>query len=249
MGRIGTRSAWATLVGGVIAATGVGTAVGATVSGSQTTTLNASRHVAGSPAVTYGQSIKLSGHENHAGLRTVVLQADPFPFTTGFHNVARVRTHGAYAFTVKPSRASQYRVLVTGVPRPTSHVMTVYVLVRTVSSHCNLCSLANSAGLHVLVVRAKLQPTSGIGPIYFYYGQANGTTLAPSTLPLVKAVSPQVTSAGMSFSVSYRVRFPSGPSRFRYSFCRTDDEAHDGYGLPGHHHCGAATVTASEYLG
>lgn len=249
MGRTATRVTWAILLGAAVSPIGVVGGTGVASAGTAAPTLNASKHIAGLPAVPYGHSIKLSGRERDAGLRTVVLESNGFPYAAGFQKIAQEQTHGTYAFTVKPSRASQYRVLVKGATGQTSHVVTVYVATQGVTTQCNLCRLSNSPGAHVLVVTGQLKPSSGTGPVYFYYAQANGSSVAPSTLNLVKTVSPQVTTGGVSFSVSYHVQFPSGPSRFRYSYCRQDDEAHDGFGLPGHHHCGDAMVTATEYLG
>jgi hypothetical protein len=249
MGRIGTRTARGWLLGAGTAAIAVGATTATAAAGGRPPTLSARSHAAGLAAVTYGQSIRLSGDERRTGSRTVELQADPFPFAAGFRTVAQERTHGKYAFTVTPEHATQYRAVVTGVSGATSRVVTVYVLARTVSSHCNLCILSNSPGAHVLVIKAQVRPDAGVGPFYFYYGQIDGSTAAPKNLPLVKVVSPEITPRDVAFTVSYVVHFPSGASRFRYTYCRRDNEAQDGWGLPGRHHCGDATVNTSEYLG
>lgn len=248
MGRIGTRTVRASLLAAGITALAAGTGTAGGAAGSDPPTLSANKLAVGLPAVTYGQSVRLSGRERHAGPRTAVLQANPFPFTAGFKPIARERTHGAYAFTVRLSRATQYRVVVNGATGATSRALTVYVIPQGVTTYCNLCSLNNSSGAHMLMIKGLLRPDAGIGPVYFYYGQVNGPS-APKSVALVKTVSPQITSGGDSFTVSYEVHFPSGPSRFRYTYCRQDNEALDGYGLPGHHHCGDARVNTSEYLG
>ena len=248
MGRIGTRTAWGSLLGAGTAAVFVGAATVAAVAAGRAPTLSASSHTAGLPAVAYGESIRLSGHESHARRTTVLLQADPFPFGAGFRTVAREPAHGDYAFTVTPRRAIQYRVVVKGPGAATSRTLTVYVHARVVRASCNLCTNSNSSGAHRLVIKAALTP-GGVGPVYFYYGQVNGSSRAPKNLALVKVVPPHVTSRDVSFTVAYEVHFPSGPSRFRYTYCRRDNEAADGYGLPGHHHCGDPTVNANAYLG
>lgn len=248
MGRIGTHAARATVLGAGIAAVAIA-AANATAAGSHPPTLSASKHVAGLPAVTYGQSIKLSGHESNAGTKTIVLQANAFPFTSSFHTVGQEQTHGTYSFTERPNRATQYRTYVKGTSGSTSQVVTVYVLEQGMTTSCNLCGFHNSPGAHVLVLSGRFRPVGGRGPFYFYYGQANGSTVPPHTLRLVKTVAAQVGSGSVSFNVSYHVDFPSGPFRFQYVTCRQDNEAHDGFGLPGHHHCGDPTVTTSEYTG
>jgi hypothetical protein len=220
-------------------------AVVATALAASGPTLIASRHTAGLPAVTYGQSLRLSGHETLGGTSNVVLQTNPFPFAVGFHTVAHEQTKGAYAFASRPTKATRYRVLVKSSRSP---VVTVYVIPRPVSSSCNLCSGNNTSGKHTLVVGGVIKPAAGTGPVYFYYAQVN-STVPPTTLRLVKTVTPQVSGGKLSINIHYQVNFPTGSFRFRYEFCRRDDEAHDGFGLPGHHHCGDATIRVGQYLG
>src|SRR5690348_1205584 len=92
--------------------------------GASSPTLTASKHLAGLPAVTLGKSITLSGQASVAGSQPFVLQASEFPFTSGFHKVASGTTTGSYSVSVKPSHATQYRVLVGSSTSPT---VTVYV--------------------------------------------------------------------------------------------------------------------------
>jgi hypothetical protein len=225
-------------------------ALAGAASGASAPTLATGQHVAGLAAVTYGATIKLSGHESAGGSRPVALQADAFPFTGGFHTVASRVTTGPYSFTVKPSHATRYRAMVGG---RTSPVLTVYVLERRVSSSCNLCVFSDTSGTHTLVVSATLEappgPLAATGPEYFYYAQTNSTA-PPSTLRLVKTVPLHVHGHRLSFKVVYTVHFPLGAFRFSYEACSRDAESADGVGLPGHHHCGDATIKrGAEYLG
>ncbi len=71
------------LAAGVAAMTAVvaGTSLAA---GDPSATLLASKHVAGLPAVVYGSSVRLSGHETLGGSRSFSVQAESWPFKTGF---------------------------------------------------------------------------------------------------------------------------------------------------------------------
>ena len=219
--------------------------------GTTNPTLTAREHVAGLPTIVYGKSITLSGHESLGGSRSFILQAQVFPFTSPFHTVARGKTTGSYSIAVKPTHASRYRVKVGSA---TSPVLTVYVLERQLSTSCNLCQQSNAPGTHRLIVKATVHnppgPVAIRGPAYFYYGQDNGSRVPPSTLRLVKHVPLNIHGQDFSTSVTYRVRFPAGePFKFNYALCLKDAESKDGIGLPGHHHCGDASVKLGKYLG
>jgi hypothetical protein len=219
-------------------------------SGASSPTLKASKHIAGLPAVTYGRSITLSGHESLGGSKSYTLEANPWPFQGGFHVVAHGTTTGSYKFAVKPSHATRYRVHVGG---STSSVLTVYVIERQVHFSCNLCTLNNGPGAHTLKISAVLLappgPLAQHGPVYFYYAQ-DRSSVPPRRLRLVKKVALHKNANRLSFDVSYKVHFPSGVFRFRDTYCWRDTESHDGVGLPGHHHCGAPRVSGGDiYLG
>jgi hypothetical protein len=223
----------------------------AAASGTTSPTLTASAHVAGVPAVVYGNSMKLSGHESAAGSQTVILQDEAWPFSGGYVNAASSKTTGSYSFTIAPAHATRYRVMVG---TATSPVVTVYVLKAVLSNSCNLCSIHNTAGTHTLVVKETFQEPPGTvavnGPVYFYYGQTNGSTAKPGTLSMVTTVPLHKRGSRLSFTVSYTVRFPKGQAfEFLYNACYRDRESMDGVGLPGHHHCGDNTVKADAYLG
>ena len=219
--------------------------------GAASPTLTARTHVAGLPAVVYGKSITLSGHESLGGPRSFVLQAQVFPFTSPFHTIARGKTTGSYSIAVKPGHATRYQVKVGSA---SSAVLTVYVLGRQLSTICNLCQQTNAPGAHTLIVKATVLnppgPVAVRAPVYFYYGQNNGSRVPPSTLRLVKRAPLDIHGQDLSSSVTYRVLFPAGePFRFNFAFCVKDAESKDGVGLPGHHHCGDASVKLGEYLG
>lgn len=216
-----------------VATAAVGVAVGA--SRATSPTLSATKHVAGLPAVAYGTSIKLYGHESQGVPRSFVLQAQTFPFARPFATIARGNTVGSYLIAVEPTHATRYRVRVG---TATSRVLTVYVLGRRLTSSCNLCR-HSTPGTHTLIVDGSvLQPpgsTALRGPGYFYYGQANGSSVPPSSLHLVKTAPFEIRAQVLSFTVSYPVHFPSGePFRFNFVYCVRDAESKDGINLPGH---------------
>lgn len=219
--------------------------------GASSPTLTAREHVAGLPAVVYGKSITLSGHESLGGSRSFVVQAQVFPFTSPFRTIAHGETTGSYSIAVKPTHASRYRVKVGSA---TSPVLAVYVLGRQLRTICNLCQQSNAPGTHTLIVKATvLNPPGPVairGPAYFYYGQDNGSRVPPSTLRLVKHAPLDIHGQDSSSTVTYRVRFPAGePFKFNFALCLKDAESKDGIGLPGHHHCGDASVKLGKYLG
>src|SRR5205085_10002857 len=79
-------------------------------------TLAASNHVAGLPAVVYGSSIRLSGHENLTGSRTFTVQAEVWPFNSGFTTIRSGTTNGDYSVVVTPSHATRYRAPIANGP-------------------------------------------------------------------------------------------------------------------------------------
>ncbi len=81
--------------------------------------------MAGLPAVTFGKTIKLSGHESLGGTQSVSLQDEVWPFTSGFQTVQMASSGGSYSFVVAPEHATRYRVMVGS---QMSRVVTVYVL-------------------------------------------------------------------------------------------------------------------------
>ncbi len=252
MRSIRSRAVHGLALSGVVAVGAVAAATSASGATTHAPTLNASARVAGLPAVTYTHSIVLSGRAT-AGSRAVELQADPFPFKQGFRTVAERKTgrSGSYAFRVSPTHATRYRIRI-GTGGATSRVLTVYVLEKELVSSCNLCSAPAGPGRHTLKVRVVVEAPPGPigvkGPGYFYYGQLNGTA-TPTTLTLRKTVPLATSHHDELLSASYSVTFPTGPSSFAWGMCYRDAEAKDGYGLPGHHHCGDQTIRRGAYLG
>jgi hypothetical protein len=238
--------ALATAVAAITAAV-TGTSLAAT---GPRATLAANTHVAGFSAVVYGSSIRLSGHETLTGSRSYSLQAQTWPFKTSFTTIRSGKTKGDYSFTVSPSHATRYRVLIANGPK--SRVLTVYVLDKRLSISCNLCHQGNNSGTQTLTVSARFSrppgPSGDNGPAYLYYA-LNPSSTTPIQLNMVASAPRQFTGNTFSFSVSYTVQFPSSTFRFGEAVCWKDDEAASGVGLPGHHGCGDAKVNRLRYLG
>ena len=215
-------------------------------------TLVANNHVAGFPAVTYGSSIRLSGHETLSGSRSFSLQAQTWPFKTTYTTIRSGTTSGDYSFLVSPSHATRYRVVIAG--GPTTSVLTVYVLDKRLSMSCNLCQNTNTPGTHTLIVSGRFRippgPTGNKGPVYLYYAVSPSST-TPTNVNRVASAPRQFSGNTFSFSVSYTVQFPNAPTfRFGEVFCWKYEEGASGVGLPGHHACGNATVNRlAAYLG
>jgi hypothetical protein len=219
----------------------LGLVAGTNAVGASRPTLNSAR-----PHIVYGTGVALSGRAP-AG-RRIVVQADPFPFTEGFHTIATTKASGSGRFhvAVRPTHATRYRAILQSVA---SRVITVYVTPRDTSS-CNICGSIRP-GTYTLVLEDVWQyppgPIEASGPEYVYYGLDSGTTAVP-VIHLVKTV-PLLRLSGnrLSGRASFRVHFPSHQFHWNYVTCYRDVEARDGIGLPGHHHCGDSSLTVAEY--
>jgi hypothetical protein len=233
------------LLAALAAAAAVATAAGASATAPK---LQASPTV-----IAYGKSVSLSGRATPAA--TVVLEAEPFPFTRGDPRIAaqRASAAGADHIGARPSHATHYRVLITHDGNSVmSAAISVYVDDRVLMLSCALCTISNASGSHTLTVdySAKAPPGEvGVrGPVYFYYGLVEGTS-PPGKVGLVEKAALRRHGHKLSYSFNYHVDFPAPPFEFRVVACFRNAEAKDGVGLPGHHHCGEHTLTRQQYLG
>lgn len=239
----------------VAVATGVA-AITAAVAGTSmaasgpSATLQAGKYTAGYPAMPYGGSITLSGNENLVGSSSFSLQAEAWPFTTGFQTIRSGTTSGDYSFVVRPTHATRYRVVIAN--GPTSPVLTVYVLDKELGFTCNLCNSSNKPGTDTLVVTERFREPPGPiahGRGFFYYALNQSTTM-PTILNRVARASRQLTGNTLSLTVSYTVHFPNAAHfAFAEKFCLKHNEPKDGIGLPGQHGCGSATINRFNYTG
>jgi hypothetical protein len=241
-----TRSARALAIGPAV--TALAALVATSAGASATKTLQASHTL-----LPYGTPVTLGGHV--AARAKVQLEADAFPFRNGYRLVGakRAGADGSYTFTARPSHATHYRVRVTHAGKTkVSRAISVYVDERVEELLCNLCNVAYAPGAHTLTVQYSAEAPPGkvgvFGPVYFYYGQADGSS-PPESVSLVKKVALNRRGRTLSYSVSYAVDFPSTAFEFRVVACFKAAEALDGVGLPGHHHCGDRSLTRQQYLG
>jgi hypothetical protein len=199
--------------------------------------------------------------------RKLLLQKSVWPFTKPFRSVASKRTGrlGKYRFRVKPRIATRYRVVLARHHSVRSRRVTVYVGPLNFDVHCTIggvrCRHAHtlSPGKHKLTVTVRTKyPTSvyaheSAKSLYWYYGQRNGSHHPPGSLGLTTVNSQHPLSSNtVRWHFEHSVTVPAGDWSFQIIACTIDDYNADGFALPGHHHCGASSLThrqASHYVG
>lgn len=206
-----------------------------------------------------GKAATISGDTGDGQAGTAVeLQATRFPFTSGFAMVGQTQTGsgGSYSFTAKPTLATRYRVVLVSDATSQSSVVTVYVT-PSWTAHANRCvngtfSCQLQISAHV-VYPAGTAKREGAKLVYYYFGVRSGSqTTPPTEVKLVKTGHQR--RRGRQYRVGFSVKFPT-PTAFdyRWEICTVDTEARDGLGLPGHHHCGARSISqaalAQGYVG
>jgi hypothetical protein len=255
------RPAWRWIVGGLAAST---VCTLAATSAAAAISLSIHRHP---KVVEYTFADRVFGRlSTGARGRKLLLQRSVWPFTTPFQTVASKRTRrlGRYRFRVHPQVATRYRVVLASDPSVRSRAVTVYVKSLLLDSHCRIgaqtCgnSLRLSPGRHRLRITEIMQwppvvyPRESTKSVYWYYGQRN--TARPPRFLRLKTVNHQVPLPSQEARWHFRhtVKVPSGSWTFRVVSCTRDTYHLDGFGLPGHHHCGDSTITLRQsrhYLG
>ena len=198
---------------------------------------------------TYGSPATVAGAVEGAQAGTAVaLQANTFPFTSGFSTVGQTTTGsgGAYTFSPKPSLATEYRVELASDPTSVSAAATVYVTSRGVSvnppcvSHGPFCTLHIGANY---TYPPAVATQEGAKPQYVYLGVRYGTSAVHASKITLRLTARQQRS-GSLFRVRVAISFPTPGSPYHYNWviCAKDTEAADGLGLPGHHHCGDRSI-------
>jgi hypothetical protein len=112
------------------------------------------------------------------------------------------------------------------------------------------CLVANSAATPASALKAEMRKR-----IYVYFGinlSPTGTPKAPKRLRLGagggKAAKARRLSAGeYEVTISYSFRIGNDGYYWTPGWCTKDTEPQDGLGLPGHHGCGAPTISATAY--
>jgi hypothetical protein len=197
----------------------------------------------------YGKPARVAGTvATRAGGVALVLQASTFK-KSGFTTVGHARTTagGAYVFVARPTLATRYRVALVGNASSASPTVTVYVGSRNTENFG--CANGPVCNLHVTDVSVyppSVAAQEGAKTTYFYVGVVSGS----GTPPRIKLVStgPQHRVGGNRYRVEFDYSFPTpGPYRYSWVTCTRDTEGSDGYGLPGHHHCGDRTIAYPSY--
>lgn len=170
-----------------------------------------------------------------------------------------------YEFPVKPSVATRYEVRVSdgSTALATSAPATVYVTEgsgpSSIGTHCSAGRCTTTWKVYVLVATTKAATTEAAKKWYLYFAidsHLPSTKDFPKSLPLdknasaakarkIKALEYEVT---LTFRFRTTIKNPS--SKIIPAGCTKDTESTDGYGLPGHHGCGAGKIsTSSPYVG
>ena len=202
--------------------------------------------------VSYPSSGSINGTAGATQGTAVELLANPFPFKTGFHTIARTTTgpQGAFRFGVSPTIATRYRVALATDAAVSSSTITFYLIGYGTGS--STCSTAPTCVLHAmfeyhlskLAAAAELRKKS-----YIYVGVTQGSRAVPAILHLVPSAHVTIQSVGgtlyrESFTLSMSVG--TGTYDYQWSSCSIETERSDGWGVPIHTGCGAATVTRAQ---
>jgi hypothetical protein len=195
---------------------------------------------------TYGKTAAISGATADGLAGTAVeLQAQSFPFQADFTPLGQTQTTsgGSYSFAAKPTLATRYRVVLVSDPTSSqSSVVTVYVGARWSVHRVRSCPIAASCHLVFgadIVYPPAVAKREGAKRVYDYFGVRYGSqSTPPKRVKLVQ--KGQQHRHKHRYGVAFSVTFPT-PDAFYYNWdmCTKDTETRDGFGLPGHHHCGA----------
>jgi hypothetical protein len=220
-----------------------------------------------------GKFAKAHIHGSFSGAargEVIRLLAQTFPFKTGYVRAGSrtLKGHaGAYSFTVTPSLATRYRVALyksskASTALAASTVRTVYVsnlMEPDFVTNPQKCSRpVCSQELRVTeVVPASTLRDEISKHWYFYFGlNLSPTTTPPPPTVLTLDTHATISKSGADGSTKFirtiKWSFRVGNDGWNWipNVCSKDTEAADGLGLPGHHGCGNARISATtEYLG
>ena len=193
------------------------------------------------------------------------LYAQPFPYKSAPAEAGSVILHPAgrtasYSFPVTPSVATRYKVELlrsstATSPLATSATSTVYVALNGTSGKFQRCSrpVCHETFRVRVPVPASAMSTEVAKRWYSYFAVALAPTKAPSAPKLLRlgagnsyvSRSRRISATEFELTVSYSFRIGTSAYDWSWNVCTKDTEAADGIGLPGHHGCGARTLSAS----
>ncbi|HKP90381.1 MAG TPA: hypothetical protein VJT75_10445 [Thermoleophilaceae bacterium] len=211
----------------------------------------------GEKIVIYTRAVTISGRlsTHEEGVR-VGLAADRFPFDS-FRTVASTTTgeDGRYRFKHKPTLGTRYRAFLRRNPSVRSPVTTVYLNSRLKLVSCNYCEHGpdgHGEFTFRATVESRQEPGIRVPRVYFYWGLVNGDRWPPE-VRLRKTIQPKQLAPGkVRTRVRYRFHVPNREYSFFPTLCARDHFARNGWGIPGHHHCGDARIdypAYTKYLG
>jgi hypothetical protein len=166
-------------------------------------------------------------------------------------------TQSAYSFSVIPSQATAYEVVVTTgtTVQTTSTALTIYVTEGGAFSHerekCSRTSCTFGYRVSELMP-AAVDKTESSKKFYLYL--AVGYPKLPGRFTLDKSAVAskvkKVNSGEFYVTFTWRITLHHGSARWLTNFCTKDTESKDGMGLPGHHGCGSKHVSRkATYIG
>lgn len=218
----------------------------------------------------YQSATKISGRLlNHKAGIHVVLEASRWPFQAGFRPVGKARTRkgGRFEFERRPSLATHYRVAVPGLGIQ-SRSRHVYVLPGLTPTSCSItgngrhggCRNFNApAGIYTLRIAydflypRSVAETESAKPVFFYFGQRDGSRSYPRVLALEDTTYPQLPSGTGSARVviSRSMALPGTDWAMFWVACTQTSAQADGFGLPGppgSNGCGGPTTTVNRFF-
>ena len=267
-------AAIAALVGGTVIATSVAAVVPAQAAAPTITIAAASKikPVTGDVYVVYlgGSYGNATIHGTITGAaagEVATLYAQRFPYTKAAAPVRSVTLSGAgtrtYSFTVTPTLATRYKVMLfaKSTPLATSPIKIVYVVSGgSVTGGARCGRPVCKETFHVYTVL----PSSALGVemrkhVYPYFGLNLAPVVEPPppTWLYLNAGHASVTGthriAADAYEATLTFTFTIGNDGYRWDWtgCTRDTVFRDGLGLPGYHNCGASRVpgSGSYYLG
>jgi hypothetical protein len=198
----------------------------------------------------YGTAATITGAVADGQTGTAVeLQGSTFPFHAGYTTLAQTVTGdgGSYSFTAKPTLATRYRVVLASDPTSQSTVVTVYVVERSTNRPSRPCGGGFRCQKHFsadVVYPAGVAKREGAKKVYYYFGIRYGSRTTPPSRVRLVGTGRQHHRGGSRYRLGFSVSFSTMADYYYYwETCTKDTEARDGYGLPGHHHCGARSIT------
>jgi hypothetical protein len=198
---------------------------------------------------------------------TATLMAEPFgkkAYTAVGTPVSLTPVSGSapYSFSVTPSLATHYKVVVTGTDSATSSVVTVYVSAAAVPAtssvkvSCTRARCVETVKVYTTLPASAFKRESG-KHVYLYLaiGHLRGTKpILPKDYTLSTASraskAKRKNSGEFVETLKWIIPHPNAKTVWEPNACSKDTESKDGLGLPGSHGCGNKHIARNAiYIG